>query len=438
MMLSIPLQEIARTLGQTSQEVAGEVTGICIDSRRVAPGDLFVALPGQRTSGERFIGEALARGASAVVASRSADAIESVFRVEDPLSALGRVASLLRGRFEGPVVGITGTAGKTTVKENLLALVPDRLNGVFPSGSFNNAIGVPLTLSHLEKTTGLLVVELGTNAPGEIAALCAIARPNVGVMTAIGPGHLEGLGSVEQVLEEKLSLARALPPGATLIANGEDEYLRGAQWPAGLNVVPVAPPPETSPGKLSLAEGGPEISVPVRGHVGRLNLWLAVCVARHLGCTDEEIAEGARSLRAPRLRGEEIRRGDCLLVLDCYNANPLSMNAALDDLASRGGFRSAVLGDMLELGPESAALHARIGEKLARLELDRVLFIGESGAAVLEGFERAGGSAAGLDLVSDVKAARAAFAELVSLGGVMLVKASRDLALERLLEGDDE
>lgn len=446
MMLTLSLAEIAQALGHVSGDIRGAVTGISVDSRRVVQGDLFVALAGSRTSGERFIDEAFERGAAAVVASHAASGSGSLLRVDDPLMALSRVARLVRRRFRGPVVGITGTVGKTSVKEYLRALVPERLRGVFPPASFNNAIGVPLTLAGVEEDSGLLVLELGSSAPGEIAALCATARPTVGVMTAIGPGHLEGLGSVEQVLEEKLQLAHALPEGAPLFINNADRWLRDASYPTNVRLVrtgleegggDLVPRAGSGPDSWLLGSEGPEISLPLRSRVGRTNLWLALSLAQHLGCRNEELAAGVRNLRPLKLRGEEVMRGKRSLVLDCYNANPLSMAAALEDLALKKGPRAAVLGQMLELGAETAAHHQELGRRLAGCALEAILFIGQSGPDVRSGFLEAGGDATILELFPDLAAARSAFRALLDSPGVVLVKGSRALALERLAEVEE-
>lgn len=451
LVIPLDLDEVAAALG-TDPLGEGAITGVSVDSRRVEPGDCFVALPGRNVDARRFIPDAFRSGAVLAVAARrgapdGAEPVapaERIVEVDDPVDALGTLAGLVRAKFAGPVVGITGTAGKTTVKEFLRGLTAGTLKGVFPEASFNNKEGVPRTILGLERDTGVLVVELGTNAPGEIAALCRIARPTIGILTSIGPGHLQGLKSVDGVLQEKLDLARALPAGAVLFVNGDDPILAAAAYPAGLDVrrVGLRPGPDVETPALPLETGrlgfaGDPVEIPhgLATEVQVRNLWLALNAARHLGVPVTSLAEAAPALRPARLRGETRRAGAAELLVDCYNANPLSMAAALRDLARRPGRRTAVLGEMLELGDETARHHLELGRLLARLRPHRVLFIGPSAGSVIEGAWEEGFDPTLIEGFADLEAARASFADVLAEGGTVLMKASRGMALERLLEG---
>ena len=418
------------------------ITGLSVDNRTVAPGDCFVALKGTRVDATGFIPDALDRGAVLAIGGPGSPDDDRVCVVDEPLAALGVLGHLVRRRYGGPTVGITGSAGKTTVKEMLRTLVGSQRRAVFPERSYNNFEGVPRTLALLNDDTELCVVELGTNAPGEIAALSAMAMPTLGVLTAIGPAHLEGLGSIEGVLDEKLALARALPEGATLVVNGDDPWLASAAYPDELDVVRVgldasegvlAPPAERQARTLPV---GDRVATHVLGtRVLERNLWIAICVARRLGLEDDAITDTVADVRPGPLRGEVRTLGEATLILDCYNANPLSLGVALDDLARCGGRRVAVIGEMLELGDAAASAHHDMGAHLARVGIDRALFIGTSGDAFADGFRHGGGDGGVLDLCADVDVARGPFADLVRGGGTVLLKGSRGIALERLLEG---
>lgn len=435
------VSDVGRALGLEGLGTEA-ITGLSVDSRAIRPGDCFVALHGPNQDASRFIPDALAAGAVFAIGGPDSQPGDGVAIVDDPLFALGTFGRLVRDRFTGPVVGITGSAGKTTVKEMLRALVAPHRNAVFPEASHNNFEGVPRTLARMTADTEVCVVELGTNAKGEIGALCAIARPTMGVLTAIGPAHLEGLGSVAGVLDEKLALVRALPEGACLIVNSDDPKLRDARLPGhvdvrwvGLDAAPgvVAPPAERAPRTLPLSDGV-VLSHSLATRVLERNLWIAVQIARELGVDDAAIAASGAAIAPAPLRGEVTTRGDTTFVLDCYNANPMSMTEAVRDLATRSGRRAAVLGDMLELGGASDVFHERLGQLVAEVRLDRVLFVGASGTPFRDGYVAAGGAPDALELRPDVASARPAFADVRSGGGTVLLKASRGVALERLLE----
>ncbi len=439
-MIPVLVSELTDALGAPHRQEA-TITGLSVDSRTVARGDCFFALKGPRVDGARFIPAALERGAVLCVGGPDAPDDDRVCTVADPLRALGVFGQVIRERFTGPVVGITGSAGKTTVKEMLRTLVGPSMAAVFPERSHNNFEGVPRTLAGLRPDTELCVVELGTNAPGEIAALAAISRPTLGVLTAIGAAHLEGLGSVSGVLDEKLSLARALPAGSRLVVNADDSHLATATYPDGLEIVRVgltpaegviAPPVDRVPGELPVGSGTARHRLGTR--VLERNLWIAIQVARVLGLDDAAVAAAVPRVGAAPLRGEVREEGDTTLILDCYNANPLSLGVALEDLGRRAGRRVAVLGEMLELGALADSAHRDMGAKAAAVDLDRLLFVGPSGPALREGFLAAGGDDRKVGLFPDVDAARAAFRAAVAGGGSVLLKASRGTALERLLE----
>lgn len=427
-------------LGPATDGGGREIRRVVCDHREVEAGDVFVGLVGRRFDGAVWVQEALDRGAVLAVASEAAPEHADVLRVPDPVRALARIASLARERFDGTVVAITGSMGKTSVKEHLAALSGAVGETVAPVRSFNNLEGVSRTLLTLQPDTERLVLEMGTNAPGEIAELAALGRPTHAVLTAIGPAHLEGLGSIAGIVTEKTSLAEAVGAAGKVFFNADDEQL--ASWAAGraddFRLVPISLDPTRdgarTPARVEVGaihERGEE--APIRHGLTTTvqvrNLWIAWVVAAELGGSREaRLAAIADAAPAP-LRGERRAVQAATVILDCYNASPLAMEAALDDLAFTSGRKVAFLGDMLELGDESASWHARVARHAAAHGLDAIHFLGAEGAPFHDH--------AGAVWHATIEEARAAFRAEASLGGAILLKASRGLALERLLEDDD-
>ncbi|MSR74561.1 MAG: UDP-N-acetylmuramoyl-tripeptide--D-alanyl-D-alanine ligase [Planctomycetes bacterium] len=437
--------EIAAALNVDAGD-ATPLTSFTTDSRTVCPGACFIALQGPRHDASAFAEQALAAGAALVIAGKSARAHAQVLRVDNPLAALGTIAALARSRFEGPVLGITGSAGKTTLKEHLRQLIPADWCAVFPEASHNNSEGVPRTILSAQPEARCMVLELGTNAPGEIAALSRISAPTLAAFTSIGAAHLQGLGNVGGVLQEKMDLARALPVGATAFINADDALLANAVWPTGIEVVrlglravPGVRTPVVCDGQaLRMRSAGLRIEHAATTEVQMRSLWMALCIAEFLGVDEAHLAQAAPCVAPARLRGEIRRIGETLLILDCYNANPLSMRAALEDLGRRSGARRAVLGEMLELGSDAEEFHREVGRQVAGLQLDEVLLIGPSAPFTAEAAHAAGMPAQSITVCPTRESANTAFRTLVAHGGTVLLKGSRLMALERLLEGQHE
>lgn len=441
----IPLRggDIAAALGVVvSAEAASAVaTGLATDHRTVRPGDLFLARKGERHDGRVFAAAALAAGAALVVAERGTAPHPLVIEVEDGLDALACVAGLVRARYAGPLVGVAGSAGKTSVKELLAGFLAPSRPTVASEKSFNNRAGVPMTLCRIGPDTKAAVVELGTNHPGELAPLCALARPTTGVIVSIGAEHLEGFGDVAGVLEEELALARALPPGATLYVDGDDPTLATTAYPKGIRVVKVGFGPgvdlraeivsrdDRAPA-FRFGPTGPVVAAPRFPYAFvRSNLLLAAVIARDLGVAETELARLAQTLAPAPLRGEVRRCGAAVVWVDCYNANPLSAGRALDELAAAPGRRTAVLGDMLELGAGAASHHEDLGRRTRAAGVSEVVYVGAHGADFRRGF-----GAGDVVLRADAASAKADFMRLVADPGVVLLKASRGIGLERVLE----
>ena len=403
-MIPVKIDEI-EALGLGDLDVrADEVTGVQVDSRRVEPGDLFVAVG----RGVEFRGDARARGAAATLLPAR------------PFEAFAALGSLARSRSSALVVGITGSTGKTSTKDILAALCAPAARTVAAEASYNNEIGVPLTLCRLEQDTEVCILELAMRGFGQIAELCRIARPHIGVVTNVGPVHLELVGSLEGVLRAKGELVAALLPGGTAIVPEEFPIERD-----DVEVVRPAEPVQREDGRTRV--GGVSFNFTARHQVENAAAALAALDALGLPRPPRVDVEFSR------WRGEELPLpGGGLLINDAYNANPDSMRAALAHLAASAGGRRrvAVLGDMAELGPGAPAFHEQIGREAARHGVEALVAVGELARGYLDG-------AVGVPVVRwlpDAAAAADEVGDVVRPGDCVLVKASRVVGLEQVAD----
>jgi UDP-N-acetylmuramoyl-tripeptide--D-alanyl-D-alanine ligase len=409
------------------RDAGGEPRRVVIDSREVGPGDLFVGLVGTRSDGGEFAARAVEAGAWGVLVSpawASGPSGGAVLAADDPLAALGRLGRAWRRELAARVIAITGSVGKTSTKELTAALLAPHRRVVASRANFNTDIGMPLEILAAPPGTEVLVLEAAMRGFGQIAALAAISEPDVGVITNIGPVHLEQVGSLEGVARAKAELlaevaTAVVPAGEPLL----EPYLRGFEV-------------------VRFGDGGDVYldGDAVVAHGERLDLELAFTARHHranaLAGVAAALAIGARPsgrVEPPtgHLRGEVVELATGATVInDCYNASPLSMRAALDELASHdtAGRRVAVLGDMLELGRESEALHREMGEVAAEAGVDVLVTVGPRAVVMLDAFD--GESYA----VADAREAAALAGELLEPGDVMLVKASRGVGLEVVAE----
>jgi UDP-N-acetylmuramoyl-tripeptide--D-alanyl-D-alanine ligase len=454
--MSWTLAEIlAATGGELLRWGPGPYRGVSTDTRRLGAAEAFVALRGASFDGNEFVGEACARGAGAIVASN--DAVPAPggaawIRVGDGLRALGDLAAAWRRRLATRVVGVTGSNGKTTTKEMIAAVLASRGARVAKSaGTENNLVGVPQTLLRLSGEEAFAVVEMGMNHPGEIWRLAEIARPDVGVITNVGPAHLEGLGSIANVAAAKEELALALPSGATLVVNGADPRVVAiAERYAGRKIVAGADPrvrlvsatPAEGGQRLRLEIDGAAVSATLgaRGAHNAQNALLAAAVGAALGLDAQAIAEGLGRFAPPPMRLEVVGLpGGARILNDAYNANPASVAAALSALSAEPGRRIAVLGEMLELGPEAARYHREVGAAAAKAAVDRLLAVGEHAEAMAEGARAAGLSGDRVEVCRTPAEAAERLAGRLGDGDTVLVKGSRGARMEevvRRLRGD--
>jgi UDP-N-acetylmuramyl pentapeptide synthase len=392
----IPLElgEIEPLGRLTARPWADLVTGLQIDSRRIVEGDLFVAVG----AGVDFVQEALDRGAAAALVP------------DDPVRALAQIAGAVRGRSKAHVVGITGSYGKTSTKDLLFALVAPHRRTIANEGNYNNEYGVPLTLCRIEEDTEVCIAEMGMRGLGQIAWLAGFAKPHVGVITSIGPAHLELVGTVERVARAKAELVDALPPGGVAVVPADEPLLE----------------PYLSRSDIIVKRVDPERDLPFSTRYGSrhqlLNTRIAAAVAE---CLDVPLPRGELRVELSKLREEERELpGGGLLLNDCYNANPVSMRAALEHLAERAGGRRtvAVLGDMAELGDDAPRYHGQIAGLLRELRVDDVLAVGEQARAY-------GGT-----WVATAAEAAERVRSFVRPGDAVLVKGSRSVGLEVVAE----
>lgn len=441
--------EVRRALGLNPGRARADLAfgRVCSDSRNLEEGDLFVALVGERFDGHDFVPEALARGAGGAVVSRDVAVEEAarLYPVPDTLEALGRLARHRRHALKAKVVAITGSSGKTTTKD----FMREALSGSFrvhaTPGNLNNRVGLPQTLLAAPADTQLLVLEMGTNEPGEIGALTRVAEPDVAVITTVSETHLEKLGSLEGVLEEKLELVRGLGESGTAVVGDEPPVLaRGARelaatvrvvgWSDGADA--DARPQEaeiTERGCYRFRWRGESVTLRIPGRHSVQNALLALEVAHLLGVSPRDAARRIGKVQPGSMRSEIRILGSLTLLLDCYNANPQSVRAALDLLQSMQqlGSRVAVLGSMLELGEGSRLLHRGTLEDALDRPLDLVVATG----LFAEAAQWVSLPAGGPELVVAPELAQAETFLMERLGGseVVLLKASRGVAMETLL-----
>jgi UDP-N-acetylmuramoyl-tripeptide--D-alanyl-D-alanine ligase len=430
-------------------------TRISTDTRTVKAGALFVALQGERFDAHDFLDQAAEAGAAgALVTHLPEGAPEGLayFVVPHTLHALGRMGRHRRRRLKARVLCVTGTNGKTTTKDLLRTLLATRYRVHATEGNLNNQIGLPLTLLAAPDDCEVVVAEIGTNTPGEIGILAAIAEPELGVVTAVGEGHLELLGSVHGVLVEKTSLLAALPPGAPgFVAEEPAELPERARFLLGDERVRVAGygddadlRPDGGLEGVTVREDGTtewewrgmQVHLPLRGRHNVRNALLALGVAEEWGVEPAAAVEALRRLPPPKLRGEWMTVAGMRVIADCYNSNPSSLAAAVDLLATlpSEGEKVAVLGTMKEMGSDSARIHERSARQVAErvgAGVDRVVATGEFVAAFAELRGTLGDR---LVVEEDVLDAYARVAPTLDAGDTLLLKGSRGVALERWID----
>ena len=396
--------------GRWSGPPARPIRGFSADTRQMKPGDLFVALATERRDGHEFLEEALAGGASAALVSAPRPVALAQLAVNDTLAAFHRIARAHRRQFPGPVVGVSGSAGKTSTKDLLALLLGNGPDGQGPAAAteanMNNHIGVPLTLVRLDPSVHrFAVVEAGVSARGEMAPLAAMIEPDIAILTLVAPAHLAGLGGLEEVAREKAALAAAVRENGLAIFPESCAAFKAFRELGGKALVVSDGPGDAGSGdrvRLAFSHGGDTTELALSGPgqpAGAFSLCrvtdgmarnaaLAVLAALHLGIPAEAVRERLRNWRPAKWRGEIVRRADCIFYLDFYNANPASMTDAVkafDGLAPPEWPRVYLVGCMEELGPGSARYHRELGRSIRLRSGDVLVVVGEQAGEVRAG-----------------------------------------------------
>ncbi len=436
------LQAIAAQIGADVEGQDVAFTSVSTDTRTLQPGALYVALQGERFDGHEFVAEAIAKGAVAAMVARPVQAAVPLIWVADTRWGLGRLGALNRARFGGRVAAVTGSSGKTTVKEMLAAVLRQAGDVLATRGNLNNDIGVPLTLLELTENQQFAVIELGASAVGEIAYTVALAQPDVAAITNAGGAHLEGFGGIEGVRRAKGEIYAGLSEQSTAVINQDDPAF--AQWQdiidgrhtlsfggesADFYARNIRDQDGTIEFELVTPAGQVPVSMAFSGQHNVTNALTAAAMASALGLDLAQIAAGLASAKPAkgRLNRERTRAGG-LLLDDTYNANPASVKAALRVLAAQQGLRVALLGDMAELGTDAPQLHSDVGRFAKSLGIERLLACGRFARATAEGF---GLNAEAFELQADLIEH---IQTLCQPDTVFLVKGSRSARMERVVE----
>jgi len=426
--------------------------GVSIDSRNVAEGDIFFAIRGERFDGHQFVAAAFECGAAGAVVERLPDDVPAdrrnrVLRVDDTVRALGRLAACYRKGLSGTVIAVTGSNGKTTTRDMIHHVLSKHLAGKRSIKSYNNHIGVPLTLLDAEPGEDFLVVEAGSNHPGEIDYLGGIIRPDIAVITQVAETHLEGFGTIEHVAAEKASLAKHVTAGGAVVVNGDREMLLRLIEPPSRAVVVKFGQSEHNDLRLTGVKAGFDearfsvndrfaFRLPAPGRHNAFNAVAAIAVARRMGLEMDQIATALEDFRLPSMRLEVLRLPDLTVVNDAYNANPTSMASALETLGSLDGSGRVVFfcGDMRELGPGSERFHRELGQRIAAGRVNVLLTVGSETRATADEAMRSGLRSDQVSHFANSSEAAEAADRIVREGDTVLLKGSRSIGLEAVAE----
>jgi UDP-N-acetylmuramoyl-tripeptide--D-alanyl-D-alanine ligase len=453
--MKLPLAKIAELVSSGAIDARSGpgselVQAYSIDSRTIRPGELFFAVKGERLDGHDFVDKALDRGAIAAVVrkdqahrySRSARCLP----VEDTLAALQSLATAVRKIWGKTLVGVTGSAGKTTTKEAIAHVLSSRYRVLKSEGNFNNHFGLPLMLLKLEPEHDIAVIEMGMSHAGEIRALAKIAHPEIGVVTNVAPVHLEFFDSIVGIARAKYELVESLPSGGTAVLNADDEYVsqfgrdfsgkavlygtKAAAEVRALNVETCGV--EGSSFDVVTPVGREHATLPLVGEHNVLNALAAVATGLAAGLKLSGTVSALATLKAPDKRGQVLQVGNITVINDCYNSNPKALGAMIDALAAmKAGRRIVIAGEMLELGPAAEEMHSAAGRHAAEAKIDVLVGVRGMAQAMADSARQAGARA---EFVASPEEAGDWLAREARDGDVILLKASRGVKLEKALE----
>jgi UDP-N-acetylmuramoyl-tripeptide--D-alanyl-D-alanine ligase len=449
--MKLALDRVAEFLSATGEfDYKAVAQGYSIDSRDLKSGELFFAVKGERLDGHDFVEQALAQRAVAAVVRKDQLARYAVktrlLAVDDTLVALQTLAAAVRRLWAKPLIGVTGSTGKTTTKEAIAHVLACRFRVLKSEGNFNNHFGLPLMLLKLEAEHDVAVIEMGMSHAGEIAALAKIAQPGIGVVSNVAPVHLEFFNSVADIARAKYELIESLPSHGTAVLNADDEYVsqfgrdfRGKVVLYGLRATADVRAEnienrgaEGSAFEVVVGSCRENVTVPLLGTHNIYNALAAVAVGLERGLTPSEVVSALASLAPPDKRGQVVKLGNITVINDCYNSNPMAMNAMVDALAAIPAQRRIVVaGEMLELGAAAEELHRESGEHIAGKKIDVLLGVRGLAQAMVEAALRFGMRA---EFVATPEEAGEWLARETRDGDAVLLKASRGVKLERALE----
>jgi UDP-N-acetylmuramoyl-tripeptide--D-alanyl-D-alanine ligase len=449
--VKLPLARIAELVSGSGKFDHNAIArGYSIDSRTIQPGELFFAVRGERLDGHDFVEAALKQGAPAAVVGRAQQGrfagVSNLLVVEETLTALQSLATAVRRLWGKTVVGVTGSTGKTTTKEAIAHVLSARYRVLKSEGNHNNHFGLPLQLLRLEAEQEIAVMEMGMSRAGEIAALAAIAHPEIGVVTNVAPVHLEFFKSVEEIARAKYELVAALPRGGVAVLNADDEYVSqfGRDFYGKVITYGIARPAEVRAENVRdrgregstfdlVTDGGRwPASIPLLGRHNIYNVLAAVAVALDRGIAPGEAIAKAATLGPPDQRGKLLSIAGATVINDCYNSNPKALEAMVDSLATLPAKRRIVVaGEMLELGASGPDLHAACGAYMARRKIDFLLGVRGLAEFMVASALKEGAQA---EFVETPEQAAEWLAREIRPGDAVLLKASRGVRLERALE----
>jgi UDP-N-acetylmuramoyl-tripeptide--D-alanyl-D-alanine ligase len=448
--MELTLSEIAKVIGaETSQFEDLKIRAVSTDSRVPTKDAIFFALKGERHNGHNFLWEAHKNGCISAVVEYIPPSPPPIplLKVEDTIMALGVLAGYYRDKFPILCIGVTGSTGKTTTKEMLAHILQAKYRILKTEKNFNNEIGVPLTLFQLEEEHSALIVEMAMRGKGQIDWLAKIAKPQIGVITNIGPAHLEFFPSLEEIAQAKAELLQALPPNGTAILNLDDRFFPFLKKQSPCPVISFGFSPKADVScevlekdeylllKIKTPKGELTAKSYLGGEHNIINLLAAISVSLPAGLSLEEIEKQIPTLPLPPMRLEQIKLpGNILVINDSYNSNPLSLRAALNYLREKEGRRIAVLGDMLELGEESEKLHREAGIWVKEAGVSYLILIGEEAKFIGEGAIEKGFPPQNVAYFPEKEGVVSFLQELLEEGDIVLVKGSRKLQLEQIVE----
>jgi UDP-N-acetylmuramoyl-tripeptide--D-alanyl-D-alanine ligase len=457
-MLNISLNELLKVTGGKlwNETKRNEILakGVSIDSRTIKKGNLFVAIPGETYDGHQFVYEAIDEGACVVIISKEkTNQMKSkelkeipVVAVEDTKRALREIAAWHRKKFELPAVAVTGTNGKTTTKEMIAEVLSSKFKVLKSVKSYNNLVGVPLTLFELDRDIQILVLELGMSRLGEIGILTQTAKPNIGVITNIGPAHLESMESLEKIAQAKFELLDHMPSPHTAVLNADDEFLAKRIKALKEKTISfgIKNKADFKASQLKIRDEGYmgfringklDINLKLLGEHNVYNALAAFAVGSLLGVDEFKIKESLQRYTPSELRMELVQIGNVKVINDSYNANPVSMEKAIRTLkqVKSPGRKIALLGDMLELGEKAFDYHLKLGKSVAESEIDLLLTVGKLSLVIGQGAREYGMSPEKIFAFDNNENVSSYLSENVKAGDLILIKGSRKMKLEEVV-----